>query len=480
MEDVIDAITSINDIYWYFVVAVLLLSGIYYTVRSGVLQITMIGDMFRSVAEPALVMENGRKGLSAFQSFTIAAAARVGTGNIAGVAIAITIGGPGAIFWMWLTAIIGAATAFIESTLAQLYKIKDVDSYRGGPAYYITYGLRNRHIAIAFSLIALITYSLVFNTVQANTISDVVQTSTGNSSGMFTIGIGVILAALTALVVFGGVRRIARVTEVLVPVMALSYVGLGLVVIALNIGEVPGMFLLILENAFGIQEIVGGGIAAVIMNGIRRGLYSNEAGMGSIPNVSATAAVSHPVKQGLVQSLGVYFDTLLICSMTAFIILLADPSYGVGREGASLTQEALAMQFGDWAIHYLAVVIFFLAFSSVLGNYYVGEANMAFLNSSTLAIQLFRMAVVACVFLGSVASLALVWSLADLSMGFMVTINLLVIAPLSVVAFRLLKHYREQRKQGLDPVFVRSDMPELTGVECWGSRTESAGVAETR
>ncbi|GGC52590.1 alanine:cation symporter family protein [Hoyosella rhizosphaerae] len=480
MDELIDRIASINDIYWYAVVAGLLLSGFYYTIRSRVLQISMIREMFRSVAEPALVMENGRKGLSAFQSFTIAAAARVGTGNIAGVAVAITIGGPGAVFWMWVTAVIGAATAFIESTLGQLYKVKDRDSYRGGPAYYITRGLRNRHLAIAFALVALVTYPLVFNTVQANTISDVVQTSTGNSTTLFTVGIGLLLAALTALVVFGGVRRIARVTEFLVPIMALSYVGLGLVVVALNITEVPGMFVLIFENAFGIQELVGGGIAAVIMNGVRRGLYSNEAGMGSIPNVSATAAVSHPVKQGLVQSLGVYFDTLVICSMTAFIILLADPTFGQGREGASLTQDALALQFGDWAVHYLAVVIFFLAFSSILGNYYIGEANVSFMTNSTLAVQAFRLTVVSCVFIGSVASLGLVWTMADFSMGIMVAINLAVIAPLSVIVFRLLDHYRAQRKQGLDPVFVRSDMPDLTNIECWGSETEAKGITQPK
>ncbi|MCW4351729.1 alanine:cation symporter family protein [Hoyosella sp. YIM 151337] len=477
MDQLNDIITTVNDRYWYLIIAILLASGIFYTVRTKFAQFRMMRDMARSVTEPPLVMENGRKGLSAFQSFSISAAARVGTGNVAGVAVAITIGGPGAVFWMWVTALIGAATAFVESTLAQLYKVKDHDSYRGGPAYYITRGLKKRWLALIFAGVALVTYPLAFNSVQANTIADVTKNAIGSDSAPLTIAIGVGLATLTALVIFGGIRRISWVCSIVVPAMAISYVGIGLVVVAMNISEVPTVLLLIVENAFGIGEVIGGGIGAALMYGIRRGLYSNEAGMGSIPNVSATAAVSHPVKQGFVQSLGVYFDTLLICSMTAFIILLSDPDLSE-RAGASLTQDSLAAQFGNWALVYLAVVMFFLAFSSVLGNYYVGQANVQFLTSSQSALQLFRLAVVGCVFGGAVGSLPFVWNLADLTMGVMVLINLLAIAPLSFVAFRLLEHYRNQRRLGLDPVFVRSDMPDLTGVECWErvSQPDSIGA----
>ncbi|MBB3036326.1 alanine/glycine:cation symporter family protein [Hoyosella altamirensis] len=476
MDQLNSFITEINDRYWYLIIALLLASGIYYTIRSRFAQFRLGREMVRLISEPSLTMENGRKGLSSFQSFTISAAARVGTGNVAGVAIAITVGGPGAVFWMWVTALIGAATSFVESTLGQLYKVKDHDSYRGGPAYYISRGLGKHRIAAIFAVVTIVTYPLVFNSVQANTITDVVRNSAGTSSTFVTFGLGIVLAALTALVIFGGVRRISWVCQVIVPTLALSYIGLGLVVVAMNIDAVPGMFVLIFENAFGLREIVGGGIGAAIMHGIRRGLYSNEAGMGSVPNISATAAVSHPVKQGLVQSLGVYFDTLVICSMTAFIILLSDPDFGQ-REGAGLTQNALALQFGDWAIHYLAVVIFFLAFSSVLGNYYIGQANVQFLTHSRIALNSFRVAVITCVFLGSVGSLALVWNVADLTMGVMVLINLLVIAPLSVIAFRLLDHYLEQRRRGINPTFAKRDMPDLAGVECWEGAQEGARIS---
>ncbi|AEF40117.1 alanine/glycine:cation symporter family protein [Hoyosella subflava] len=472
MERTIDVITTVNEWYWYLPLTILVLSGIVYTIWSKGAQIRLFGEMVRVIKEPSLVMENGRKGLSSFQAFTISAAARVGTGNVAGVAIAITLGGPGAVFWMWMLALIGAATSFVESTLGQLYKFKDRDSYRGGPAYYISRGLGKRWPAVLFAVVTIITYGLVFNTVQANTIADSISNSVGNTEPLFLAGIGVAVAALLALVIFGGVRRIAHVTQVLVPVLALSYVGLGLVVVALNIPEVPGMVWLIIENAFGFREVVAGGLGAALLHGMQRGLYSNEAGMGSIPNVSATAAVSHPAKQGLVQSLGVYFDTLLICSMTAFIILLAEPDFGE-REGATLTQHALSVQFGDWAIHFLTVVIFILAFSSLLGNYYIGYANLEFLTRSPRALLWFRLAIIGCAFLGSIAALDLVWEMANLTMGIMVLINLLAIAPLAVITFRLLDHYVAQRKQGLDPTFAVAEMPELKGVECWGHENES-------
>lgn len=466
MDQLNDLITAANDKIWILVIAVLLAVGVYATVGTRLTQVRHVPEMFRLIKEKPLVMENGQKGLSSFRAFCISAASRVGTGNIAGVSIAISVGGPGAVFWMWVVATVGAATAFVESTLGQLYKVPDKDSYRGGPAYYITLGLGRRWAGVLFAVIITVTYGFVFNAVQSNSIQDSVSNSLGLDGAAVAWGVGIAVAALTAAVIFGGVRRISAVSQVLVPVMAASYVLLGLVVVVLNIAEVPSMFALIIENAFGLQEAVGGGVGAAIMQGVRRGLFSNEAGMGSVPNASSTAAVSHPAKQGLVQSLGVYFDTLLICSMTAFIVLLAVPEYG-SRAGASLTQDALSLQFGEWAVHYLAVVIFFLAFTSIIGNYYYGEANIEFLTGSKAALQGFRGLVVLCVLLGAVGSLPLVWNLADLTMATMALINLVALVPLSAVAFKLLRHYLDQRRRGLNPVFHRQDMPELRGVACW-------------
>lgn len=467
MDSAVDFVTDINDTFWYAVIALLVGSGLYYTVRSRFIQIRLVPDMLRSVVEKPTAMPDGTKGISPFRAFSVSAASRVGTGNVAGVAIAISLGGPGAVFWMWVMATIGAATAFLESTLAQLYKVRDKDSFRGGPAYYMQYGLGKRWMGMIFAVIITITYGFVFNAVQTNSIVDAVSSSVGEKSTGLQVGVGLVVAALVGVVIFGGIRRISGVSQVLVPILAIAYLVIGVIVVILNIGEVPAMFRLIVENAFGLEEIVGGGFAAAFMNGIRRGLFSNEAGMGSAPNAGATAAVSHPVKQGLVQSLGVYFDTLLVCSITAFIILLSEPEFGSGLEGAALTQNALALQLGDWTVHFLAVLIFFLAFTSVIGNYYYSESNMEFLTGSRRILPYLRTAVVVCVFLGAVGSLPLVWALADLAMGIMATVNLIALIPLSGIAYALFHHYSAQRKQGRDPVFRAGDVPGLRGIQVW-------------
>ncbi|MBS9374630.1 alanine/glycine:cation symporter family protein [Rhodococcus sp. B50] len=467
MDSAVDFVTDVNDTFWYAVIALLVGSGLYYTVRSRFIQIRLVPDMVRSVAEKPTTMPDGEKGISPFRAFSVSAASRVGTGNVAGVAIAISLGGPGAVFWMWAMALIGAATAFLESTLAQLYKVRDKDSFRGGPAYYMQYGLGKRWMGMIFAVIITITYGFVFNAVQTNSIVDAVSSSVGEKSMGLQVGVGLVVAVLVAVVIFGGIRRISGVSQVLVPILAIAYLVIGVIVVILNIGEVPAMFRLIVENAFGLEEIVGGGFAAAFMNGIRRGLFSNEAGMGSAPNAGATAAVSHPVKQGLVQSLGVYFDTLLVCSITAFIILLSDPEFGSGLEGAALTQNALALQLGDWTVHFLAVLIFFLAFTSVIGNYYYSESNMEFLTGSRRILPYLRSAVVVCVFLGAIGSLPLVWALADLAMGIMATVNLIALIPLSGIAYALFHHYSAQRKQGRDPVFHAGDVPGVRGIQVW-------------
>lgn len=462
-----ELVASINDIYWYGVIALLVIAGLYFSAATLLVQVRMFPEMLRTITEKPSEIDTGKKGISAFRAFTISAASRVGTGNVAGVAIAITVGGPGAVFWMWLIAIIGGATAFVESTLGQLYKVKGKDSYVGGPAYYIRDGLGWKPLAMAFAVIITVTYGFVFNAVQANSISESVRNQfdlEGTGSGLI---IGLVLALITGAVIFGGVRRLSAVTEILVPVMASAYVIVALVVVAINITEVPEMISLIVGHALGFREIAGAAIGAAIMQGMRRGLFSNEAGMGSVPNAAATASVSHPVKQGLVQSLGVYFDTLVVCTATAFIILLADPEFGGDREGISLTQDSLASQVGEWGIPFITVVIFFLAFSSILGNSYYGEANINFLRDSPRAINVFRALVLLAVMGGALGSVDLVWGLADLFMGFMATINLIAIIPLGGLAVALLKHYLQQKAKGHNPVFHRDDLPQAKNVSAW-------------
>ena len=467
MTHLTDLVANVNDIYWYGVIALLLVAGLYFSATTLIVQIRMFPEMLRTITEKPADIESGKKGISAFRAFTISAASRVGTGNVAGVAIAITVGGPGAVFWMWLIAILGGATAFIESTLGQLYKVRGRDSYIGGPAYYIRDGLGWKPLAVAFAVIITITYGFVFNAVQANSISESVQNQFGLSGTSASLLIGIGLALVTGLVIFGGIRRLSAVTEIIVPVMAVAYIVVALVVVAINITEVPDMIGLIVGQALGFREVAGATIGAAIMQGMRRGLFSTEAGMGSVPNAAATASVSHPVKQGLVQSLGVYFDTLVVCSATAFIILLSDPEFGGDREGITLTQDALATQVGDWGVPFLMVVIFFLAFSSILGNSYYGEANINFLRESPRTITAFRFLVLLAVIGGSLGSVDLVWGLADLFMGFMATINLVAILPLGGLAVTLLHHYLKQKAAGHNPVFHRDDLPQAKNISCW-------------
>lgn len=472
MESILNAVAAVNDKLWLLVIVILIGSGIWFCITTFLVQIRYIPDMFRAIVEKPSDISEGQKGISAFKAFTISAASRVGTGNVAGVAIAVAVGGPGAVFWMWMIAIIGGATSFVESTLAQVYKVRDKDSYRGGPAYYMTKALNWKWLAAIFAVLISVTYGFVFNAVQANSISAAV-TNSFNADGMVAKWIvGLILAVLTAVVVFGGVQRIASVTQVIVPVMAVSYIVIGLIVVFINIAEVPAMVTSIVSHAFGLREFAGATLGAVIMQGVRRGLFSNEAGMGSVPNAAATASVSHPAKQGLIQSLGVYFDTLVVCSITAFIILLAKPDLYASEGGMELTQNALANSVGEWGIHFLTVVIIFLAFSSVIGNYYYGESNIGFLTNNRSYLQVFRVVVILCVLGGAIGSVPLVWALADVFSGLMAITNLIAVVPLTGVALAVLRNYSRQRKAGLDPVFSRDDeeirgLRGWEGMECW-------------
>ncbi|MFC4409591.1 alanine/glycine:cation symporter family protein [Chungangia koreensis] len=449
-----------NFLLWeYILIYVLIGLGLYFSIRTKFVQVRLFPEMFRVITEK----KDGETGVSPFQAFTISTASRVGTGNITGVAIAIAIGGPGAVFWMWIVALIGMATAFIESTLAQVYKVRDGDSFRGGPAYYMQKALGNRGLGIAFSILLLVSFGFIFNSVQANTI----VASFNNVFNWEKWMIGLVLVIFTAIIIFGGVHRIVRVTQVLVPVMAVLYILIALYVIIVNFSEIPAVFSLIVESAFGLNEVVGGAIGVAILQGVKRGLFSNEAGMGSVPNAAATANVSHPAKQGFVQSLGVFFDTIVICSATAFIIILAG-LYDTGEhEGIVLTQNSLAVHVGEWAPYFLAIAILFFAYSSIIGNYYYGETNIEFMNGNKIWLTLYRIGVLAMVFFGAMAKVDLVWNMADLFMGLMAILNLIVIFIIGKVAFKVLNDYVKQRKAGKNPEFHASSIPGLKGAECW-------------
>ena len=468
MEFLNSIVGQINNILWsYVLIALLILSGLFYTIRTGFAQGRLLGDMVALITGKLSSLRDGEKKVAGqvtgFQAFCIAVASHVGTGNLAGVAIAVAVGGPGALFWMWVIALLGGATSLIENTLAQTYKVKEGNGFRGGPSYYMEKALGQKTLGYIFSVIVIVTFAFVFNTVQANTIAQAFETTFNMSS----VVAGVILAALTALIIFGGLNRIANVVSFMVPVMAIGYVIVALYVLIVNVVHIPGLFMSIIEAAFGIKQAVGGAIGVAMLQGIKRGLYSNEAGMGSAPNAAATSNVSHPVKQGLLQAFGVFVDTILICSATGFIVLLYPEYNTIGEKGIKLTQLALSHSVGAWGAGFITLCIFLFAFSSLVGNYYYGEANLEFLTKSKTSMLVFRVLTVACVYLGSVASLGLVWDIADVSMGIMALMNIVVIAILSPKAVAIINDYIKQRKEGKNPVFRAKDIPGLENTECW-------------
>ena len=472
-----DLITHINDALWgYLLVAALVACGLWFTWKTRGVQFRMIGEMLRLLGDStrppdtssAKAPSHGtaHRHISSFQAFAVSVATRVGTGNLAGVATAIAIGGPGAVFWMWVIALIGAATAFVESTLGQLFKQRQRDSFVGGPAYYILRGLHCRWMAYLFAVLITVTFGLSYNSIQSNTICSAMHEAFGWSP----LVVGLLLAATALLIVFGGIHRIARVSSVLVPLMAVGYFVLTLVVIVLNIRLVPHVLHVIVADAFGLQQSVGGALGATIMTGVKRGLFSNEAGEGSAPNVAATATVTHPVKQGLIQSLGVFTDTLLVCSCTAFVILISGLYDVPGPGGIALTQAALTSEIGRFGTTFIAIAIFLFAFSSIIGNYYYGEANIRFITPNAHVLTLYRLlSGGVMVLFGALASLELVWNLGDLCMALLTACNLVAITILGKYAFRLLDDYRRQKRQGIsEPVFHKTLLPEIAdSIEEW-------------
>lgn len=476
----------LNDPLWNFLVVLLVAVGVFYTFVTGAVQL-------RLFLHSILVMKGSRKetqdehGITAFQAFVTGLASRFGVGNVAGVAIAIAIGGPGAVFWMWFTAFLGMSSAFVESSLAQLFKVRDHQNkqFRGGPAYYITQGLKQKWLGIVFALSLILAYGFVFNAVQANAIIGATSHAWGWDKANFVLGlgslnfevswVGIALVVMTALIIFGGIKRIARVAEGIVPFMALLYIMVALYIAITNLPMLPEIFKLIFTEAFQFNAAAGGFFGAMIsmamMMGIKRGLFSNEAGMGSAPNAAAASDVKHPVNQGLVQMLGVFVDTFVVCSCTAIIIMVSGLYHEAGFEGVTLTQKALESQIGGWGGGFLAIILFLFAFTSIIGNYAYAESNVQFINDNPKVMFIFRLLVLAMVYFGAITSVPLIWSMADLSMGLMATINLVAILLLTPMARILLKDYTSQLKKGIkEPEFKIDQYPELkkkVGSDIW-------------
>ncbi|MDQ1847165.1 sodium:alanine symporter family protein [Gemmobacter fulvus] len=453
----------LNTVFWgYVLIYGLLAVGAFFTIRLGFLQFRHFGEMLRCVVGSNATDKDG---ISPFQALTVSLASRVGTGNIAGVAVALYLGGAGAIFWMWMVALVGMATAYAESALAQLYKTHGPNGmYRGGPAFYISKGLGLPWLGAVFSVCLIISFGLVFNAVQANSIAD----AFAGAFGIPKLGMGLGIAALTAVVIFGGIRQIARVAEVVVPFMAGAYLLLAIIVLAMNITAVPGVLGDIVASAFGFGPAAGGvagSVAAAMLNGVKRGLFSNEAGMGSAPNIAAVAtpAPHHPSSQGFVQALGVFIDTILICTATAVMILLSgvlEPGSGV--TGTALTQQALVHHFGPMGAWFVAAAIFFFAFTTIIGNYAYCESAMVFLGlGNASAIMALRCLVLIMVLWGALQAVTTVFDFADASMGLMATINLIAILALSGTVTVLTRDYLAQRKAGKLPKFHIADHPGI-------------------
>ncbi len=455
-------INAVNGILWnYVLIYGLLGAGLYFTIKLGALQFVHFGEMIRVITSSR---STDKRGITPFQALTVSLASRVGTGNLAGVAVALTLGGPGAIFWMWIVALVGMATAYAESTLAQLYKVETKNGeYRGGPAFYMSKGLNAPWAGAIFSVCLILSFGLIFVAVQSNSIAEALT----GAFGVSKFWVGVTVAAAAAVVIFGGIKSIAKVAEVLVPFMAGAYLLLAIVVMLLNLTEVPAMLWLIISSALGLQEAAGGvagGVMAAALNGIKRGLFSNEAGMGSAPNIAAVATPSphHPSSQGLVQAFGCFIDTILVCTATALLILLSGVLGADDATGMQLTQNALYAHLGIAGSYFIAIAIIFFAFTSILGNYSYAENAMTFLGlENPVSLTLLRIACLGMVIWGAMQSVATVFNFADAAMGLMAVINLTAILLLSGTVYRLTCDYFGQRCEGKEPKFVAEEFQGL-------------------
>ena len=454
-----ELLNIINDYLWtHIVITLLVFCALYFTFRLKGVQFSRIGDMLRVIVE-----KPGGQKIGSFHAFAVSLSSRVGTGNLAGVASAIFVGGPGAVFWMWMMALFGAATAFVEATLAQLYKRRGEDSFYGGPAYYMQHGLHRKWMGVLFAVLITITFGMANQIVQSNTLCGALA----DSFAIDAKWIGLTITIATLIIIFGGIRRISHFASIVVPFMAIGYVIIAVIVILMNITEIPAMIVLIVKSAFGLEQAVGGAFGMAVMQGVKRGLFSNEAGEGSAPNAAAIAHTSHPVKQGLIQSLGVFTDTIVVCTCTAFIILLSG-IYDSGRDGIILTKYALEHHIGPAGGLFVTAAIFLFAYSTIIANYFYGETNIRFITQKMSYINLFRIITGSTVMAGAMMSLQEAWSIVDLAMGVMTIVNLVAIIQLSPKAFFLLRNYIAQKKEGRNPEFHRSMMPEIEkDIECW-------------
>ncbi len=480
-----EIIPALNDLLWGKVlIFVLIPLGLWFTVRSRFIQFRNFASMFAILGEG--FRHRGGKPTS-FQALALSVAGRVGAGNIAGVAVAITLGGPGAIFWMWLVGLVGMATSYFECSIAQLYKrLEPSGNFRGGPAFYIQHGLRRKLGPVApllaglYSILLLVTFGFAFNILQSYAVSTSVDSAFGAPAPV----VGVVLAALVGIVIFGGVSRITKVVEFVVPIMALSYIGLVLFVLGSRIGDVPEALLLIVESAFGLNEAVAGGIGAAVVNGVRRGLFSNEAGLGSAPNVAAVAYVPHPAQQGSVQALSVFIDTLIICTCTASIILLSGVDYADANvDGVILTQTALAAHVGGWADEFIATALLLFVFSSIMYNYFLGENALDFfVHESSVVFTGFRIMTLGFIILGANLDLGAAFSFADVTMGSLALVNLFALTLLFPIGLRVMHDYEKQRAAGAKPVLDPDDYADLDiDIDAWALEPEHAPLlAEKR
>ena len=461
-------LTEINNfLYTYPLLFLLVGTGIWFSLRTRLVQVRFLREAFRVLGEKT-EEEDGKKQVSSFQALMISTASRVGTGNIAGIATAIAAGGAGAVFWMWLMAGIGGASAFVESTLAQVYKTKDGKDFRGGPSYYMERALGRRWLGVLFSVLLIICFAYGFNGLQSfNMSSSLEYYIPGYSHTVYPVLVGAVLAAATGLVIFGGVHRIGFITSVIVPIMAGGYLLMGLFTVVTRITELPHVFSMIFSQAFDLQAFAGGMAGSAVVIGIKRGLFSNEAGMGSAPNAAASASVSHPAKQGLVQVISVFIDTLLICSATAMMLLLSGVEGVSGKlDGIPFVQQAISANVGSWGIHFITLSIFAFAFSSLVGNYYYAESNILFIKNNKKLLFVFRITCLLAVFLGAQADFSMMWNIADITMGFMASVNIIAILLLGNIAVRVLKDYEKQRKEGKNPVF-KAEEAGIENTECW-------------
>ena len=462
-------LTDGSDCLWnYIVVPLMVVCALWFTVRTRFVQFMMFPEMLKlAYRSNKVVQGSGKRSISSFEAFIISLASRVGVGNLAGVALAITVGGPGSIFWMWVMAVLNAATAFVEATLAQLFKSRAGDAFIGGPAYYIYKGLGSRFASVVIAVLSIVTFSFTMCSVQANTIAISAKEAFGIDPWLSAA----VVAVLMVVIIFGGVQWIAKASSAIVPLMAVAYIVIVVYVVAVNYYKIPDILCLIIDDAFGIRQIVGGGVGIAILQGVKRGLLSNEAGMGSAPNAAAVATTEHPVSQGLIQALGVFIDTLVVCSCTAFVIFTSDIySFGTESTGIALTQLALSDSVGAWAYQFIAVLIFFFGFSTCISNAYYGESNMRFIINNGWSVNTFRVLMVIFVAAGCIASLKFIWALADFLMIFVVLINLVSITSLGRYVYILLTDYKKQKRSGVDtPLFRKKDTSELDNekIECW-------------